>query len=350
MKKTKGALIKDFLNENSFVDKKLAFAAFNKKFKNVDVSQARFNFVFNEEVGDSKAPKQILQSTVSLVVPQKVSLTNIDQIHFPDSILTPLKANTPLDILTSEMGGVLPATITMAPGESGAGKTTVLLDHMGKVKKANPKKRMLFVSSEMNSIHLYKYSKRIKFNDVEILLLGEYNNPAQALESVLKQGWDIVLLDSFQYTVDLIVGAEEGGMKSTRAESWLLALMNEIRLGKNALDIYTAFLCTEHFTKGGDYAGSSKRKFMTDAMMLFTYDKQDEPFIEFIKNRDGATKRKLYYKITSKDGVTFNAERFKKDQDTREEVQKVQATVSQKEEEWNSVFKPEKKEEEEVTA
>lgn len=342
MKKTKGALIKDFLNENSFTDKKLAFAAFNKKYKNVDVSQARFNFVFAEEVANPNTSGAV----TSTVTPQKVVLTNIDQIHFPDSILTPLKANTPLDILTSEMGGVLPATITMAPGESGAGKTTVLLDHMGKIKKANPKKRMLFVSSEMNSIHLFKYSKRIKFNNVDILLLGDYPNPAAALEDILKQGWDIVLLDSFQYTVDLIVGADEGAMKSTRAESWLLAIMNEVRLGANALALYTAFLCTEHFTKGGDYAGSSKRKFMTDAMMLFTYDKSDEPFIEFIKNRDGATKRKLYYKITSKDGVIFNSERFKKDQDTREEVSKVQATLGEKEKEWNQVFNIERKSEE----
>jgi len=299
----------------------------------IEVSFARFDYIWKTK--GNNVSQVILTPTISQVR-EKVKLVKISDIHYPDSILIPFKSNTPLDILASEQGGVLPATITVSPGKSGVGKSTIWLEHLGNVKKQHKKARLLFVSTEMNDIHLYKYSKRIKFDGVEIMLLGDYENPAYALEDVLKEGWDIVLLDSFQDCVDKLVAS--GLFRSTQAESWLLTTMDKTRKGENDLKLYTSFICIQHMTKGGEYAGSSKLKHMTDAMVMFDFDELEEPFIEYQKNRDGAIKKKLYFKIINGQGTVYNEHRFQQDEENKQEVSKVRNQISQKNTDFDDFF------------
>lgn len=330
--KNKGEQIREFLQKENPTDKKVAFKQFTKSTK-CDVSYARFNHIWNEVLGDSKGKP--LTQTVK-VEPIKVQLTQIKNIHYPDSVLTPIKSGTPMDILVSSDGGTMPATITVAPGMSGVGKTTVLLEYLGQIKKSNPKIRALFISSEMNKLHLFKYSKRIKFQGVEIMLLGDYKeNPCSAIEQIFQQGWDVILIDSIQDTIAKIVSS--GTHRPTQAESWLLAEMDKTRDANNDLGLYTAFFCTNHFTKGGEFAGSSNLKHMTDAMCLFNEDDLGEPFIEYVKNRDGSKGKKLYFKITDQ-GVVFNAIRFQQDEDTKTEIGKVKEIVHAKNTEWDTFF------------
>jgi predicted ATP-dependent serine protease len=336
----KGDRIRDFLVKNQPTDKKAAHAAFIKQSK-LDVSSARFHGVWKEVFGDTTGSP--LKSTVEIAdcdADEDVKLTSITKIKYPASVLIPIKSGTPMDTLVSADGGTMPATITMAPGESGVGKTTVLLEYMGAIKKANPKKRMLFISSEMNDLHLFKYSKRISFDGVEILLLGDYKNPKKALEKIFKDGWDVILLDSMQDTIDKIVAS--GAMKPVRAESWLLSEMDNTRKGNNDRELYTAFYCTNHFTKGETYAGSTKIKHLADAMVLFRYDDLEETCIEYLKNRDGSIRKKLYFKISDK-GCAFNGERFKRDETTKAEIMKVKENVAEKNDEWENFFPEQEK-------
>lgn len=333
-KVNKGEVIKTYLTESTLTntsDKKAAFKTFTKTTK-CDASYARFCFVWKEVLGEATG----VSLTPTVKVKTVVKLKDITKIHFPDSVLTPIKSGTPMDVLVSTDGGTMPATITVAPGESGVGKTTVLLEYLGQLKKANPTKRILFISSEMNDLHLFKYSKRIKFQGVEIMLLGDYKeDPCSAIEQVFAKGWDVILLDSIQDAVNKIVAS--GSHKTTQAENWLLAEMDKTRTAKNELGLYTAFYCTNHFTKGETYAGSANLKHMTDAMVLFRADETDDTYIEYVKNRDGSSKKKLYFKITQ-NGVVFNAQRFAQDETTKVEIEKLHSAVSAKNEEWDSIF------------
>jgi predicted ATP-dependent serine protease len=333
----KGEIIRDFLSKNNFTNCKSAWTTFSKK-PLCKVSYARFSYIYKEtfdQVATTNVNIVRQEMNDEQVKDEKIELTRLEDIHFPDSVLVPFTTETAIDTLATSDGGLLPATITMAPGESGVGKSTVLLKWMGDLKKVNKKLRLLFVSSEMNKIHLFKYSKRVKFEGVEILLLGDYENPMKALESVLYQGWDVVLIDSFQDTVDKICGSSY--MKANKAESWLLNLLDKVRLSNNERKLYTAFICTQHMTKGAVYSGTTKVKHMTDAMIEFKYDDASETYVEYSKNRDGATKKRLYYRIGS-EGVTYNSERFKRDEEVKQEVTKVKDMQLKKDAEWDQFF------------
>ena len=261
-------------SENTIV----SYESFNEHYRNFNSGVSVFVPVTN--------PENMIEKEVSF------RLYKSEEIKFDDSILVPIKSNTLLDTIVSFEGGVMPASITIVPGVSGVGKTTILLDYVGKIKRANPDLKVLFVSSEMNQIHLFKYAKRIDFSNIDILVLGDteenIGGPTAILEKVFDEGWDVIILDSLQDTINKIKDLDN--ISSGQAERWLLSKMDKVRKGENKLVKYTSFFCTQHMTKGEVYAGSTNLKHMTDAMMEIKRDEfnPDDTFMEYSKNRDGA--------------------------------------------------------------
>lgn len=309
---TKKDSVLSFLKSNSFTNPKIAHAEFLTT-TGESINYYFFSNIFKQFANPSSGDVQsiVLKKEVKKEV---YNLSSCEDLDFPDSILVPFKSETIIDEVLSSNKGLLPATLTIVPGESGVGKTTVLLDALGKIKKTNPTSRMLFVSSEMNRIHMFKYTKRVKITGIDILYLGEYENPLQVLTDVLKEGWDIVLIDSFQDTIDKVKASTN--IKANQAESDLLALMDKTRLANNDRGLYTSFICTQHMTKGSVYTGSTRIKHMTDAMLEMKWD-GNKRYVEFTKNRDGEVGIKLYYDLTA-DGVVYNINKFNSDSKVRE--------------------------------
>lgn len=320
--------VKEFLSTDTFESCSVAHKAFERE-SGETITYAQFNTIyrnFTPTVGEvamtalNKSPKER----------EKYKTSTAADLNFPDSILVPFKSKTIIDEVLSSFKGLLPATVTIVPGESGVGKTTVLLDALGKIKKANPKSRILFVSSEMNRIHMFKYTKRVKIEGIEILYLQEYKNPYQILEDILQEGWDIVLLDSFQDTVNKLKDAS--GLRASQAESKLLTLMDNVRIAKNERKLYTSFVATQHMTKGAVYTGTTNIKHMTDAMLEMKWD-GPKRYVEFSKNRDGDVGIKLYYDLTA-NGVVYDESRFNSDQAARNNQREAQEEM----EKSNKIF------------
>lgn len=355
---TKTQKVKSFLQGKSFAGCSQAMAQFQAEF-NETITYPQFNAIWRTELANNnftvvEEPKvQTASNAGVLVVPEaeKEAIrfylpSEIDEM-FDESILVPFESGTILDSIISTQGGTLPATISMVPGASGVGKTSVLLSYLAKVKQKTDLKiaaenaaimaankglkkgqepaplkkfmKLLFVSTEMNAIHMYKYQRRIKLSglDIDILFLGQYDFPHDVLERALNEGYDIVLIDSFQDCVDRVV--EAAGMGRGTAERWLLNLMDRTRLKGNKEGKYTSFLCTQHMTKGGTYTGSTRVKHMTDSMMELAFDENDQTYIEFNKNRDGSIRKRLYYKLTE-NGVEFDTKRFAKDAEIKNTI------------------------------
>ena len=105
--------------------------------------------------------------------PVQAEIIKVEDMDFPDFGLH--KTGKEIDLLFSdheEGGGQYGGTVTIVIGESGVGKSTILLDALASIQDVNPDAKVLYVSSEMtkNDIGFY-YKKTPAIGKVPTLLL-----------------------------------------------------------------------------------------------------------------------------------------------------------------------------------
>jgi len=295
-----------------------AFAQFENRVGaalEAEISYGLFNGVLKKimaEGGEVEA-KQVAKKPDS-VVP---TIIRVDEMQFPNFKLH--KTGKKIDDLFSdheEGGGIYGGTVNIVIGESGVGKSTVLLDFLSSIQQQNPESRILYISSEMtrNDI-LFYYKKTPAIGQVPTLLLMDYIANGQ-LSAVLEKAFngehDIIVLDSYQ---DVLVKLKEAqGWKSTQADSWLTNTMIEAA-EKNGC----AVLAIQHMTKGGTYVGSTYLKHATTAMLEIRFDSSGQRYLEFSKNRRGGSGvgKRLYYTLDKEGNVVYDSDRFKETEEIR---------------------------------
>jgi predicted ATP-dependent serine protease len=282
-----------------------------------EISYGLFNGVLKKIVaeGGTIEPKaQPAQPKLDSVVP---TIIKVEDMQFPDFKLH--KTGKKIDELFSdheEGGGIYGGTVNIVIGESGVGKSTVLLDFLGTIQDTNADAKILYISSEMtrNDI-LFYYKKTPAIGKVPTLLLMDYianGQLSKVLEAAFNGEHDIIVLDSYQ---DVLVKLKEAqGWKSTQAESWLTNMMI-----KAAEDKGCAVLAIQHMTKGGTYVGSTYLKHATTAMLEIRFDVSGQRYLEFSKNRRGGSGvgKRLYYQLDESGSVVYDADRFKETEDIR---------------------------------
>jgi predicted ATP-dependent serine protease len=212
-------------------------------------------------------------------IKQKVKTVRLRDLNFPPEVFIPLKSGKFIDNVISRKGGTMPATITVVVGEPGSGKTTMLVDKLAGIEETNPDKKCLYISSEMNPIDNMELAEELpQLMDIEGFYLADYEDPKSALEDILAEGWDYVIMDSF--------------------------------MDVNESNKYTAFDVIQHITKGGSYAGSTKIKHNTTAMLYLRIDPQtNERYLVYTKNRRGDSHKRLYMYL-NEDGLQYNEKKY----------------------------------------
>ena len=253
--------------------------------------------------------KAIKAEPTAIKAPQVINLTKLDDLNINPDLFEPMLTGTVVDKFISQDGGFLPGSMIMAAGSPGVGKTTVLLELISSLHSAG--KRALFISAEMNQIDMARYLKRFpNWGQMPILFLADYtdSDPKEVIEQTLKQGWDIVLTDSYTEVNDTV--KEESNMSRGATEKWFLDLMSANNKGENEKTIYTTFITILQMSKGGVFVGSNKLKHMTTAMMDIAFE-GDRRYMEFTKNRLGQVGKKLYFDLSN--GVSFDEARYARD-------------------------------------
>ena len=240
---------------------------------------------------------------------RELNLVQMNQIEFDPSLFTPMKTNTIVDTILSSEGGLFPGTNTVVIGDPGVGKSTILLDLLASFHKQG--KKVLFISGEMNEIDLHGYVKRFpKFGDIPILFLQHYDGQVQeAIESVLDEGYDCVLVDSWAEVNDSF--AEENNCTKKKAESWLLDLMDRHNKAKNQRNKHTAFIVIQQMSKSGDFIGSNRIKHMTTSMAHLKFDGRGRDaarYMIFSKNRRGDVGEKIYFSLFRPNNIEYSFE------------------------------------------
>jgi len=242
--------------------------------------------------------------------PVDATPTPIDDMEFPEFKLH--HTGTVVDKLDSDFsdeGGQYGGTVTICTGESGVGKSTVLIDKLAKYKKINPDIKLCYFSTEMTRNDLYFYRmKNPMIGQVPTVLSTDFmegNRLKQAIIQIFEGDYDIILLDSYQDlmgTVKDLLGWSEGA--STR---FIIGLMIEAAEKRG-----TCIYAIQHLTKGGQYVGSTFLKHKTTAMMEFRFDSMGNRYVMYSKNRRGGSKQDqpLYYTLDAKGEIVYDAERF----------------------------------------
>lgn len=268
-------------------------------------------------------------------------LTQISNVKYAKGLFDAHKTNTPLDGLFSIDGGVPKATNWMVVGDPGVGKSTVTLDIIANAKKSGSK--VLFISAEMNQVDLYLYVKRYpKFGELDIFFpqdIADDEDPRKVLNSILDEGYDLVLIDSFVELQETI--REHAKMTRNGSEKWLLDMMYKQNLGQNKGKKYTSFLNIQQVNKGGTFVGSNKLKHMTTGMMEIRFvdeRTQDERYVVFSKNRRGHVGKQMFFDLSAAGDVTYDTERFKKAESLKQLKKKEKELVKKDGLEFDKLF------------
>lgn len=232
-----------------------------------------------------------------------VSTIKMDDLEFNPKLFEPMRTRTKIDEIFSSKRGIMPGTNLVFTGDPGVGKTTVLLDIISDLKKNGQK--VLFISAEMNAIDMVDYVKRYpKFGSLDILFMCDYSevNPDVVLRTILRKGYDVVLIDSMAEIADSYTEFFGGTNKSNQSK--LLQLFEEHNLGNNENNINTTFLIIQQVTKGGVFVGSNKLKHLTTGMFHMKFG-EDGRYIYFSKNRRGGNANRFYYSLSSQGQVEY---------------------------------------------
>ncbi|MBR4402874.1 MAG: AAA family ATPase [Alistipes sp.] len=251
-------------------------------------------------------------------------IVKMRDVQFDKDLFINFRTLTILDNLLCSYQGLPKGVNYMIIGDPGVGKTTIILDMLANISKAQPSARILFISAEMNEIDLAIYVERFpKFGDLDILFIeggfDECGHSWQTVADMLDDGWDIVAIDSFHELQGIV--KEEENVTNKRAESMLLSLIKQQNKAQNDRGVNTTFLTIQQVTKSGAFVGSNRLKHMITAMMELRLDNPkniySDRYITFSKHRRGDVGVKLYYNLSTMGDVDFDEERYEQDQSIR---------------------------------
>jgi predicted ATP-dependent serine protease len=288
------------------------------------------------------APSSIVQNTATKErKPLEINLIKISELDYDDAIFIPMKTGKSIDYMFSTEGGIYPATNYMVIGDPGIGKSTQTLDLLAQIQKVDPSKKVLFISGEMNQIDMYGYVKRYpSFGKIPTLFLCDYidENPMEVLEQTFKQGWDLVLIDSFIEVQEAVQSS--CSLTKTFAEKWLIDLMVQCNKGNNQEKRYTSFLAIQQVTKGGNFVGSNKLKHNTTGMIELRYSSEfsGDRYAKVTKNRRGFKYEKIYFSLDGNESVEYDQKRIERDLEIKERLNREKEILLTEEEKFNKIF------------
>lgn len=173
-------------------------------------------------------------------------------------------------------GGFIPGSVTLITGEPGIGKSTLLLQILGKI-------NTLYVSGEEGAEQVKDRVTRLKINEKKF-----YFSNTQQIEAIIKgiknevDNYQIIVIDSIQTVYSTKVDGVAGSvsqLKEVTAQLISFAKKAEIPI-----------ILVGHITKEGEIAGPKTLEHMVDTVISFEGEKISHfRILRATKNRFGST-------------------------------------------------------------
>lgn len=189
-------------------------------------------------------------------------------------------------------GGLVTGSLTLIGGQPGIGKSTLLIELMGRLAKQYGERKILYVSGEESEGQIARRAKRLGINDKNLYILNE-NSWEKIKEHLDTIKPSFFVLDSIQTTVSEEVSSPPGTISQIREVTY--EVMNYAK-GKDV----TSFVIG-HITKDGNIAGPKILEHMVDCVVYFEGDQFGHyRILRAIKNRFGSTNEIGVFEMSEK--------------------------------------------------
>jgi DNA repair protein RadA/Sms len=176
-------------------------------------------------------------------------------------------------------GGVVAGSVVLIGGDPGIGKSTLLLQSLGKISK-QPDLAALYVSGEESASQIALRAKRLRLDAGTLRLLTE-TDVDRIIEVATQQHARLVVVDSIQTMYCAESQSAPGSVAQVRESA--------ARLVRFAKSSNTAVYLVGHVTKDGALAGPRVLEHMVDAVLYFEGDQAGRyRLVRAFKNRFGA--------------------------------------------------------------
>ena len=203
---------------------------------------------------------------------KKANILKFDEIE-KDDIIRFSSNDSELDLVLG--GGIVPGSLVLLGGSPGVGKSTLMLKLAG-----NLSKKALYVAGEENPGQIKIRAERLGVKNKELYLMPEI--VVENIIDEIKQGYDIVIIDSIQTIYSENITSAPGSVSQVREATFEL-----MRIAK---ETKTAVFIIGHITKEGSIAGPRVLEHMVDTVLYFEGDASREfRILRSFKNRFGPT-------------------------------------------------------------
>ena len=185
-------------------------------------------------------------------------------------------------------GGLVPGSVTLLAGEPGMGKSTLLLQALGRM--AEPGARCLLVTAEESSAQVRMRAERLGALAPNLLVVSETSLPhvVAHVESVQP---DVLALDSIQTVLDPDLPGAPGSVTQVRDCAY--------RLVQQAKERELATVLVGHVTKEGTLAGPRVLEHVVDTVLAFDGDRGHAlRMLHALKHRFGSTHELGLFEMT----------------------------------------------------
>jgi DNA repair protein RadA/Sms len=185
-------------------------------------------------------------------------------------------------------GGLVPGSVTLLGGEPGMGKSTLLLQALGRLAAAGA--RCLLVAAEESAEQVRLRAERLGALAPSLLLVAETELPA-VLAHVDAVAPDVLAIDSIQAVVDPDLPSAAGSVTQVRDCAHRL-----VRLAK---DRSLITLLVGHVTKEGSLAGPRVLEHVVDTVVSFAGERHlSLRLVHALKHRFGSTHELGLFEMT----------------------------------------------------
>jgi DNA repair protein RadA/Sms len=187
-------------------------------------------------------------------------------------------------------GGYVPGSVTLLGGDPGIGKSTILLQALGKI--AHNGKTALYISGEESAAQIKLRADRMNIHEDNLLVVTE-NCLERIFEHIKKTKPQVVVIDSIQtmFTGDL--PSAPGTISQVRDSA--------AKFLQFAKATATAGFLVGHVTKDGAIAGPKVLEHLVDTVLYFEGERGHSfRILRTVKNRFGSTNEIGVFEMTGK--------------------------------------------------